>query len=629
MCGIAGIKGGSGEYLSSRVKKMMSAIPHRGPDGQGYFVDREHRIGFGHCRLSILDTSSAGSQPMHNEDNSLVIIHNGEIYNYLEIKKNLTIKNHEFKTGTDTEVILAAYKEWGVDCLQHFNGMWAFAIFDRTKQQVFIARDRLGIKPLYYYPDPTGGLLFASEVKAILSGLDHRPEFEPVLIDKYMSFGYVPGENTLFKGIKRLLPGHYMMVDWQNNIQTHQYWDLRFSESRDRGKDYYLEKGKALLNNAIDLRLRSDVPLGIFLSGGLDSSAVVGLLAPRVETPLKTFSVAYDLGSEYNETSYARLVAKQFGTDHHEFFVTQKDFKDFIPQFVSYMDEPVTEAAAISLCFISKLAKDHVTVVLSGEGADEIFAGYDFYRYMSYIEAYRRFAGPRISGMIRMLGEKMFARGNKFRKYLCLGDLPLERRYKGISTYEESIKSQLYLDEFHKYVQENQKNEASVFIDSLFFNTRENHVLNRMLLFDTKTWLVDDLLIKADRMSMAASLELRVPFLDYRLVEFAASMPIKYKINKGNNKYLLKRMMQDTLPKAIINRKKMGFPTPLKIMFENQLADYSMDVLTSPSCKLHGYFKKETILNLLQEHIGRKRDHHRIIWQLIVLETWMQKWLTS
>ncbi|MCG8531783.1 MAG: asparagine synthase C-terminal domain-containing protein, partial [Desulfovibrionales bacterium] len=400
------------------------------------------------------------------------------------------------------------------------------------------------------------------------------------------------------------------------------YWDLNFETSPgDLGLDTYVAQGRELLNSAIDLRLRSDVPLGIFLSGGLDSSSVVGLLAPRVSTPLKTFSVAYDFGKSFNETPHARLVARRFKTDHHEFFVTQEAFKDFIPDFVRFMDEPVTEAAAISLYFISKLAKEHVTVVLSGEGSDEIFAGYDFYRYMRILDVWHRAVGHRMGHGISKMADAFLPQGNKLRKYLSLGSLSMEERYKGISTYDDGIKKFLYQRDFlHHVLNSGPEARNHSYKRALFDKSRDWNALNRMLFFDTKTWLVDDLLIKADRMSMAASQELRVPFLDYRLVEFAARLPVRYKIKGGSGKYLLKEMMAGVLPPQIIHRKKMGFPTPLKLMFQQKLADHAREVLTDASCRLHRYFNGDFMAQLVQEHIEKKQDHHRVIWQLMVLE---------
>lgn len=623
MCGIAGIKGFSQEALACITERMGAAFPWRGPDDTGTFVDREQGIGLAHRRLSILDTSRKGAQPMKSRDHRFVIVYNGEIYNYIEIRRELEKKGFQFFTGTDTEVVLAAFQAWGPDCLDRFNGMWAFAIYDLESRELFLARDRLGIKPLYYYAGVRDVFYFASEVKGILAGLDQRPDFDPTGVDAYMSFGYVPGEQTLFKGINRLLPGHYLRIGPDNRMVMRKYWGLQFSATPDRGLAYYLEKGRALLNDAVDLRLRSDVPLGIFLSGGIDSSAVVGLLASRVTTPLKTFSVAYDLGKGFNETPHARKVARTFNTDHHEFFMNQDQFRSFIPEFVRYMDEPVTEAAGISLYHISKLAREHVTVVLSGEGADEIFAGYDFYRYMSHVDTWHRVVGAKFSRAVAGL----LPYGNKLRKYMELGALPLEERYKGISTYEEGIKNELYTLDFKGFLASNQSEERKAFTEALFLGTRGDDALNRMLYFDTKTWLVDDLLIKADRMSMAASLELRVPFLDYRLVEFAAAMPVKYKIHNGINKYLLKQMMKPVLPDSIIHRKKMGFPTPLKQMFQGGLADDARDLLTGSGCRVRDFFSPRVMERLLREHVEQKRDHHRILWQLVVLETWMRAWV--
>lgn len=372
MCGIAGIKGFDSRIESHDIEEMGQTFAYRGPDGKGIYFSREHGIGLVHRRLSIIDVSQAGAQPMFDSARKRLIVFNGEIYNYLELRKELETHGIKFTSNTDTEVILGAYQIWGEACLERFNGMWAFAIYDMDTRKLFLARDRMGIKPLYYYSDARGAFYFASEIKAILSALDEPPPMDPAGIDPYMSFGYIPGEDTLLKGVKRLLPGHSMSLGPDNEIKVRQFWDLRFSKAPDKGLDYFVEKGRDLLNTAIDLRLRSDVPLGIFLSGGLDSSSVVGLLAPRVSQPLKTFSVAYDLGPQFNETPYARLVADKFKTDHHEFFVTEEEFQSFLPDFIRHMDEPVTESAAVSLYYISRLAKEHVTVALSGEGADEI-----------------------------------------------------------------------------------------------------------------------------------------------------------------------------------------------------------------------------------------------------------------
>lgn len=627
MCGIVGIFDKNTSPSSEEILKMRDAFPYRGPDDAGIWIRPQGLVAFGHRRLSILDPTPAGHQPMHDRDSRLCIVYNGEVYNYLEVRDVLRNKGHLFSTGTDTEVILKAYQEWGSGCLRHFNGMFAIAIWDEEQKSLFLARDRLGIKPLYYYEN-NDRFYFASEIKAIVAALKELPGLSTHLIDVYMSFGYVAGEETLLNGVKRLLPGRFMVVN-SKNTEIRKYWELTFDNNQDHGLAYYLEQSRELLEDAVQIRLRSDVPLGIFLSGGLDSSTVVGILAGKVPERLKTFSVAYDFGPEYDETRYARLVAKKFNTEHHEIFITPTDFQSFVPDCIWLMDEPVTESAAISLYFVSRLAKEHVTVVLSGEGSDEVFAGYDFYRYMLLLEKYRKLVGSKQAVMLSKIGSSLLPDASKVRKYLLLGANRLEKRYKGISTYEDGSKDGLYVNDFFCYLSNIAENQTQLFIEKLFEDTKENDSLSRMLYFDIRTWLIDDLLIKADRMSMAASLELRVPFLDYRLVEFVANMPSKYKVNGTVTKFLLKEMMKDALPKEIIHRKKMGFPTPLKKMFETHLAGYAKDLLLDRAACIRDYFKVSEIERLLYEHSKGTQDHHRRIWQLVVLEGWMQMYKTK
>ncbi len=621
MCGIVGVKSNRGLVDKNLFEAMRDSFAYRGPDDAGSWFSEEHGLALGHRRLSIIDPRPAGKQPMVDAATGNQIIFNGEVYNYLEVRETLKQQGIDFVTDTDTEVILKAYRVYGRDCLSLFNGMFAIAIWDAAKQELFLARDRLGIKPLYYLQESDGSLVFASEVKAIKKYCD-KLTVNLSAIDSYMSFGYLPGEETMHHGIKRLQPGHSALYK-SGDLKIQPYWDVDFSAQEDRGFDFYLSEGKSLLLDSINLRLRSDVPLGIFLSGGIDSSAVVGLLADKVSEPLKTFSVAYDFGKQYNETQYARTVSEAFRTEHREIFVKPEDFRDFVPEYVSLMDEPVTEAAAISLYFVSKLAQDHVTVVLSGEGSDEIFGGYDLYRYMQAIEKARSLLGAGLSSVAASFIKTINVHP-KLNKYATLLGMPLEQRYRGISTYDSNTKSGLYLDSFNSSVAaDNAKAEA--FIEGLFEKTKNRDALSRMLYFDTKSWLVDDLLIKADRMSMAASLELRVPFLDYRLVEFAASMPSKYKVANGQGKFILKKMMEGLLPNEIIYRKKMGFPTPLCMMFKTTMREYSNDRLLAANAKIHQVFHSSVIENILSEHQKGRVDHHRMLWQLIVLEEWLQQ----
>ena len=600
---------------------MIAVIPYRGPDGVGQECLEPDGVALGHRRLSILDLSEAGHQPMADSSGRFWLVLNGEIYNYLEIRSELDSLGYKFRSASDTEVLLYAYAQWGAACLQRFMGMFAFAIWDRQKRELFAARDRLGIKPLYYRQTP-GGLLFASEVKSILAVQVGPREVDTSLIDAYMEFGYVPGDETLHKGIRRLLPGH--TLTWRDNrLTVSPYWNLDFSGQADQGIATHSAKIGDLLKDSIHLHLRSDVPLGVFLSGGLDSSAVVALLTPGASRGIKTFSVAYDFGPDYDETPYAREISAAFSTDHHEIRVTPRQFVDFVPDYIWHMDEPVTEAAAISLHYVSKLAREHVVVGLSGEGSDELFAGYDFYTYNLAIERARRLLG---GGIFRGLAG--LARGvrrlAKLRKYLNLAAAPLEGRYRGISSYEQETKAVLYSAGFARSAAEG-SSRCKAFVEELFQRSRLWDPLSRMLYFDTKTWLVDDLLIKADRMSMANSIELRVPFLDHRLVEYAASVPSRHKINGRDTKVVLKRAMEGQLPERILRRRKMGFPTPLEIMFRGELFDYAYDTLMSPQARGRGYFEPDAVRRLLVEHRSGVAANHRQIWQLMVLEEWHRR----
>jgi len=625
MCGIVGVVRPGKTIQTALVEKMRDSFSYRGPDDSGLWANDDQSVVLAHRRLSIIDRTHNGHQPMIDADTQCVIAFNGEVYNYREIRIELEALGYQFNTQSDTEVVLKSYIEYGRDCVQKFNGMFAISIWDPRVNQLFMLRDRLGIKPLYYYQDEEQ-FIFASECKAIDIALPQKAEINAELIDQYMSFGYVPGENTLQQGIKKLLPGHQAIYDLvSKELTIEQYWDVPFETQEDKGFDYYLNEGKALLNSAIDLRLRSDVPLGIFLSGGIDSSAVVGLLAERTSEPLQTYSVAYDFGKDFNETYYAKMISDKFNTNHHELFLKPETFRDFIPEYIRLMDEPVTESAAIALYFLSKMTTQDVTVVLSGEGSDEIFGGYDLYRYMVVIEKYRNIVGSKGASLIAGLSKLPGLSTSKIGKYLQMAAKPLHERYKGISTYDERIKSSLYRSEFKAQLQKGgQAKEVKAFLSKLFSNKGAD-VLSQMLYFDTKTWLVDDLLIKADRMSMASSLELRVPFLDYRLVEFAAKMPSKYKIKNGQGKYLLKKMMEGLLPDEIIYRKKMGFPTPLKMMFQGALKDYSSELLLATNSKIMQYFERSEVGRLLSEHQKGQADHHRILWQLVVLEEWLQQ----
>jgi asparagine synthase (glutamine-hydrolysing) len=618
MCGIAGIVSTGVPPAPAEIGAMLADIGYRGPDASGQRCLQPDGVALGHRRLSILDLSDAGRQPMASRNGRFWIVYNGEIYNYLEIRRELEALGWSFRSESDTEVLLCAYEKWGAAALDRFMGMYAFAIWDRERRELFAARDRLGIKP-FYYRETADGLLFASEIKSILAVDPNALCVDVSLIDVYMDFGYVPGEDTLHKGVKRLLPGH--TLTWKDGrISVARYWDLDFSVPGAGDLDAHAGRTRELLEQSIALHLRSDVPLGVFLSGGIDSSTVVALLSPGASRGLKTFSVAYDLGPDYDETPYAREVASTFTTDHHEIRVTPRQFLDLIPSYVWHMDEPVTEAAAISLYYVSKLAREHVVVCLSGEGSDELFAGYDFYGYNLAIGRAQQLLGTGVfTGLTRLAGK--LERFGKIRKYLELASKPLEQRYRGISSYEPTRKAQLYSGGFRHCAAEGNAN-CKAFLESLFTRSSNWDLLSRMLYFDTKTWLVDDLLIKADRMSMANSIELRVPFLDHRLVEYAATIPSRFKIQGRQTKRVLKQVMKDRLPRRIVQRRKMGFPTPLEIMLRAELYDYASDTLLSGEAAHRGYFDRKAVERLLLDHRRGQASNHREIWQLLVLEEW-------
>lgn len=620
MCGIAGVVGIAEWAEQGCIDRMTDLMSYRGPDGRGTMIFPDDAVAFGHRRLSIIDPNPSGAQPMVSADGRYWIIFNGEIYNYREIRAELEALGVGFRSRSDTEVLLAGYAVWGERCLERLVGMFAFAIWDTEEKRLFAARDRLGVKP-FYFARRREGIVFASEVKAVLAA-GGSYSCDALLIDAYMSYGFVPGAHTMTTGVERLLPGH--CLTWRaGHLAIRQYWDFDFSAVQDRGAVAHAAEVERLLRNSIDLRLRSDVPLGVFLSGGLDSSTVVSLLAPGAASGLKTFSVAYDFGAAYDETPYARTVAEAFSTDHHEIVVTPREFMEFIPSFVWHMDEPVAEAAAISLYHVSRLAREHVVVCLSGEGSDEIFAGYDFYAYNLLIEKARSLAGAGVLQGAARAG-RLLGVSTKFQKYLDLASLPLEKRYKGISSYEERNKKRLYRDDYASAVAGGEP-RVSRFVSDLFKKTEGWDPLSRMLYLDTKTWLVDDLLIKADRMSMSTSIELRVPFLDHRLVEYAASVPSHYKMRGRDPKYILKEVVKGRLPESIVRRKKMGFPAPLALMFRGELLGYARDTLLGGSPRISQYFRKEAVEQLLAEHGSGRCDNHREIWQLIVLEEWLKK----
>lgn len=619
MCGLAGILRNQTRRPvdAAEIEPMTRILAHRGPDGSGVFNDRY--FGMGHRRLSIIDTSTRAAQPMTTSDGSLVIAFNGEIYNYIELRENLVARGVTFRTSSDTEVLLELFRAEGPECLKKLNGMFAIAIWDKRRSSLFLARDHIGIKPLYVARH-ADGLTFGSEIKSLLLDpcVARRPNTR--VLDAYLRFGYVPGEQTMFDGITRLLPGHYMLVEGDSAV-VRRYWDVTYQEPAARSEADLIDEAEQLCLDAVRLQLRSDVPLGVFLSGGLDSSAIVALTHALGVRNINTYSVNWDHGRAFDESQYARQISSQFGTRHHEHWMTPADFQSSLQSFTWLMDEPVTEAAAISLLKVAKLAREDVTVVLSGEGSDEVFGGYPIYLFFQLLEQYKKLPAK----LRRTLADPILSTlGAIPRKYIRLSRQDLRDAYMGVSFYDRDASYSLVTDEARSHIS---ANPVSGITDPYFTATTSQHMQRRMQYLDMKTWLVDDLLIKADRMTMGASVELRVPFLDHRLVEFSTRLPWKLRIRNFQPKYLIKKTMQRYLPRKIIYRKKRGFPIPLVNLFRNEMHGLLSDTFMSTRFRERGIYDVAAVNSLLDAHRSGSADNHKLLWQVLVLENWYRTFI--
>ncbi|MEW6729969.1 MAG: asparagine synthase (glutamine-hydrolyzing) [Acidobacteriota bacterium] len=612
MCGICGILifDHQQPVEQALIKRMNEIIKHRGPDDQGYYLNRN--VALGHRRLSIIDLSG-GHQPLANEDNSIWIIFNGEIYNHTELRKELTQRGHIFNTRSDTEVIVHAYEEYGDDSVKRLRGMFAFAIWDERRRRLVIARDRLGKKPLYYYHN-NKFFLFASEIKSLLTHPEVHTEVEPIALNHYLSLRYVPGPLTMFKNIFKLQPGHLMIVD-ENGVEIRKYWELDFYERAIRPLREEVDEFHTLLKECVQIRLMSEVPLGVFLSGGVDSSAIVALMSELGIAKIKTFSVGYQGDDEISELKYARLVATHFNTEHYEFQVKPAEFQDFMQELVWYMDEPVADSSCIPLYFISRLARQYATVVLSGEGADELLAGYTIYQRMLTLEMLYKFYRP-FATIVQPFW-RQFLPTVKARKYLLLAGLPFEARYRGVSSaLADDLKHELWSTSSYN------GNTIAELFAPYYQMVQDAGRLNQMLFIDTKVWLPDDLLVKADKMTMANAQELRVPFLDHVLMEYAAGLPTSLKLRKGIRKFLLKEAMANLLPDEIISRPKRGFPTPLRRWFAEDLRTQMRAVLLAHNAIVRRYFKVDKIAELITEHETGRVDRNEELFTLLIFEYW-------
>jgi asparagine synthase (glutamine-hydrolysing) len=628
MCGICGKLAFDGRetIAPGLVKAMAKTIAHRGPDDEGYYFSGPVALGF--RRLSIIDLKS-GHQPLSNEDGSIWIVFNGEIYNYQELRTFLLSRGHVFKTRTDTEVIVHLYEELGAECLQKLRGMFAFAIWDDKAKAMLLARDRVGIKPLYYCLSDSS-LVFASEIKAILADPSIDREIAPEIIDRFLTFLYVPGEETLLKGIRKLAPGNYLLVkDGQSSI--HQYWDLQFADRYERRSLQQTETDLLdMLSETVKLHMIADVPVGVLLSGGVDSTGVLSFAVEETDKKVSTFTVGFAGKEVADERPYAKLAAQRFGTQHYEMTITAGDFASFLPKYVWHMEEPVCEPPAIALYYVSKLAREHVTVLLSGEGGDEAFAGYSNYRNLVWLERLKR-GGPMLNSALAggmSLANRLFD-SQRLAKYVPLmHDHFPDYYYSRTSNPHRNAGNGLgavYSADFLGGLDRTRSIEP---LRQLRMAVRDQNTLNAMLYIDTKTWLPDDLLIKADKMTMANSVELRVPLLDHRVLEFAASLPSNFKLSGITTKFILKKALSDRIPKEIRNRKKAGFPVPYASWLRGELKDLVRDVLMDSRTINRGYFSKGAIEGLLRANESGS-DRSKDIFSLLSLELWQRSFLEN
>jgi len=626
MCGICGKLNFEPEARveSVLIRAMLDTIRHRGPDDEGVYLAGQ--VGLGHRRLSIIDLNS-GHQPISNETGSIWIVFNGEIYNYRELRSFLLSKGHVFKTQTDTEVIVHLYEEIGPQCVEKLRGMFAFAIWDENKKSLFLARDRVGIKPLYYCLTKKS-LLFGSEIKAILADPTVDREIAPDIIDRFLTFLYVPGEETLLKGISKLAPGHYLVLK-DGRAEIRQYWDLQFQKP-ERTLSIKDAEGQlmSLLAEVVEQHMIADVPVGVLLSGGVDSTAVLSFAAEKTDQEISSYTVGFSDPTVADERPYARLAAETFGSRHYEMTISAKDFADFMPRYVWHMEEPVCEPPAIALYYVSKLASEHVKVLLSGEGGDEAFAGYSNYRNIAWLERLKSVFPPLNSTTAWGLSTaNSWLHSPRIAKYAPLMNVEFTNYYYSRTSnpfrYSGNGLGELYTSSFAGSIQKEHTIEP---LRRLFANVKGQGVLDQMLYIDTKTWLPDDLLIKADKMTMANSVELRVPLLDHKVLEFAASLPSQYKVKGFTTKRILKDTLSKRVPQRILDRKKVGFPVPYESWLRNECKDVTWSVLTDRKTAQRGYFENNAIKRLIERN-NNDGIYSKEVFSLVTLELWQRAFL--
>lgn len=625
MCGIAGFLTPKFEQLTNNnLVNMGDAIAHRGPDAHGEYLDSG--VGLCHRRLSILDLSVAGNQPMFSSDGNIVIVFNGEIYNFLELRAELEAQDCTFVSGTDTEVIIKLYEKLGAACLARLNGMFAFALWDKKKKTLFIARDRLGKKPLYYYQDE-GRFAFGSEIKAILALPDIKKEIRLDAVHDFFAYQYIPDPKSIFKHIHKLPPAHYMLIK-DGEVDIQEYWKLSFTKVTKDSEQESIQKLQGIVQETTKRRMISDVPLGAFLSGGVDSSGVVATMANLSEKPIKTCTIAFD-NEKYNEAKFAESVANQYHTEHHELLVHQ-NVADTLEHIVGYFDEPFADPSLVPTYFVSELARQKVTVAIAGDGGDEIFAGYEKYT-SDYIENQlrnkfppwvRRSIFPTVASLCGKVNVPVFKRAKSLLRSLSVSpDMGFYITNSFISD-----------DEWQSLAKDELKNSLKNYHPSSFTTEKYHEAdgsdhLSKILYTDMKTYLTGGILVKVDRMSMANSLEVRAPILDKEIIEFAATLPSNLKFRDKEKKYILKEAFKPLLSDDILYRKKMGFSVPLAQWFRLEIKDIAQRYLIDDVKGLSDIFRMEQVTKLWHEHQSDKKDHSALLWSMLMYEMWWQRYM--
>jgi len=637
MCGITGAVWHDPGLAVDKptLRRMTEALRHRGPDDAGeYRADYRLRPGreampgvaLGHRRLAIIDLAG-GRQPMSNEDGSVQVVFNGEIYNFPQLRRRLEGSGHRFRTQSDTEVLVHLYEDEGPRMLGHLIGMFAFAVWDERRRQLFLARDRLGQKPLVYRRE-RGRLLFASELKSLLEVPDVPRRIDPRALDEYLTYQYVPHPRTIFQGIAKLPPGHYAVYR-DDRLDVRPYWQPDFETEQSRPADEYAEELRQRLTESVRMRLQSDVPLGAFLSGGVDSTIIVGLMQSLCDEPVRTFSIGFPV-AEYDETAYARQAAERFGTVHEEFRV-EPDAVAILPKLVWHFDEPFADSSTVPTWYVSQLTRGHVTVALTGDGGDELFAGYNRYRAVRLAAAFDRMPSW-LRGVLAArywqklpAGSRQKSRLRLWKRFVeVLGHSPERRYLDWVSIFNETRRGELYTDEFVASLPDQDPLE---FLASGFARASRRDPIATASIADLVTYLPCDLMTKVDVASMAHGLECRQPFLDHRVVELAAAMPSRLKYRRGRGKRILTETFANLLPKPIRRRAKMGFGVPLDHWFRNELRDFAREILLDRQTVGRGYFQPEAVERLWNDHQTSRFDHSMRLWSLLVLELWQREWL--